>query len=281
MASITRYLVVLWAVVGLMAALVAVHLGASFAAGQVWPAVLPIALVVAVLLVMRWWFGDRRLRQLLQANSPDPLVAFYRRTIRPGLLPDGDALLAQAAALAYAPYADYPSARAVLTRVAWDGRPPLIGAARASVEALLCYFESREYVEGLNLAAVAQELAATPASFPGARTAAAAYGSYVEIGHVLCGRSTDATVASLERKMAVLPTMGRLLVAWGLAVAYRRRGGATRSEANIAFIHGVAPHCRALILPDDQAKAERGIAADRNRQDGSPGSTAPPGGLGG
>jgi hypothetical protein len=251
MSTNTRYLVILWIVVGLLAALVAVLFGASFAAGQVWAVVLPIAVAVPAVLVMRWWLGDRRLRQLLQADSPEPLVAFYRRTIRTGLLPDGDAWLAQASALAYALYADYPAARAALGEVAWEGRAPMIRAARTAVEALLCYVESREYIQGLNLATAAQEMAALPGAFPGSGKAAAAYETYDEIGQVLCGRSTGASVASLERKMAVLPTLGRLLVAWGLAVAYRKRGDAARSEANLAFLRRVAPHCRALVLPCD------------------------------
>src|SRR5579883_2227935 len=214
----TRYPVILRVVPGLMAALLVSWSVALSAAGQGWLAVLPFVVAVSPLfvLVAGRRSGDRRVRQLLRADSPEPLVAFCRQTIRPGRLPDGDVLLAQASAVAYALYADYPSARAALTEVTWDRRPPLIRAMRTSAEALLCYFETREYVQGLNLATAAQELAAVPAAFPGARTAAAAHESLVEIGQVLCGRSTDELVASLERKMAVLPTLGRLLVAWGL-----------------------------------------------------------------
>ena len=108
--------------------------------------------------------------------------------------------------------------------------PPLIQGVATAIEALLCYFESQEYVQGLNLAVAAQELAATPGLFPGARTMAVAYESYVQLGEVLCGRSTGTTVASLERKVAVLPTLGRLLVTWGLAVAYHRSGEVARAE---------------------------------------------------
>ncbi len=91
---------------------------------------------------------------------------------------------------------------------------------------------------------------------------AVAYESYVQLGEVLCGRSTGATVASLERKVAVLPTLGRLLVTWGLAVAYHRSGEVARAEVMRGFIREVAPHCRALALPDDPASAEPSGAAD-------------------
>ena len=78
--------------------------------------------------------------------------------------------------------------------------------------------------------------------------------AYVEIGQVLCGRPTDATVESLEQKMPALPTLGRLLVAWGLAIAHCQRGDSERADAMLGYIREVAPHCRALALPDNLAE---------------------------
>jgi hypothetical protein len=246
-----RFLLTVWAVTGLVVAIVAIQFAAEFSSGQVWTPLLILVFAVTMVFVTLSRAGDRKIRRLLQSDSPEPLTIFYRQTIRPGLIPNSDALLAHATALAYVLYADYDSARSVLNGADWDRCPPLIRASRGTIEALLCYFESREYVRGLDFAAAAQELAATPTYFPGARKAAAAYESYVEIGQVLCRQYTDATVTSLEAKMAVLPILGQILVAWGLAIAHRQRGESAPAEIKLAFIHDVAPFCRALDLPKE------------------------------
>jgi len=234
--------------------------GSSLAKGELWPVILPIAWVAAIFVVVRLQVSERRLRRFLQADTAGPLVDFYKRTIRPRLIPQGDALLAAASAMTYALYADYPSAHTALKEVAWENRPPLIRASRTSAEALLCYLESREYIQGLNLAMAAQELGAIHRWFPGAGRGAAVSESYVEIGHVLCGRSTDATVTSLERKMSALPLLSRLLVAWALAIAHRQHGDAARVGEMLAYIHEHAPHCRALELPDNSAHGQPLVA---------------------
>lgn len=259
MATNNRFLASLWIWVGFLALLLVVPMvvAVTYVTGHGQPipghALLPplfaVVAVAALLLVNRWRFGDRRLRQLLQAESPEPLVAFYHQTIRPGFTPHGDLLLAHSCALAYVLYGDYPAARATLEEQSWDEGPPLVRAGRTAVEALLCYFDTHEYVLGLNLSALAQGRAATHPAFPGARVSAAAYESYVEIGEVLCGRATDRVVASLEEKLSALPTLGQLLVAWGLAIAHRQRGEDEPAAAMRTFIREVGPHCRALQVP--------------------------------
>src|SRR5256885_346522 len=79
-----------------------IAVGAALISGEVWLGILPIASIAvssALFLAIRWWVG-RRLHRLLQADSSGPLVRYYERTIWPGLLPNGDAMLAQASALA-------------------------------------------------------------------------------------------------------------------------------------------------------------------------------------
>jgi hypothetical protein len=240
-----RYLAILWVVVGAIFAFVASLYARSVVDGD-YVMVAAGVVGVGILVVALGCRARRRLRQLLQCETPVPLVQFYERTMGSTLIPNGDALLSHSSALAYTLYADYPAARAALARVAWNERPPLVRALRRSVEALLCYFDTQEYARGLDLAESAKELAAIPALFPGARTAAAAHESYGEIGQVLCGKSTEATVASLERKMASLPLIGRLLVAWGLAIAYSQRGNTAKAEDMLAFVRKYAPHCRAV-----------------------------------
>src|SRR5690349_4462973 len=116
----TRYLLGLWAVALMLAAWLAVSFSYSLRLGQVWPVVVPVALAAAVLLYSRWRVGERRIRRLLRSESPTDLVTFYQRTIRrTRFLPDADAVVASASALAYVLYADYPAARAALQGVDW------------------------------------------------------------------------------------------------------------------------------------------------------------------
>ena len=246
----TRYLAGLWAVVIPMGALLAISFGTALLAGQFGAVIFPISVMLVLIVLIKGWVRWR-LRKAFRADSPEPLAVFFQRTIRPGLMPDGDALQAHACAIAYLLHADYAAARAALQKVTWGERPPLIRAARKSVDALLCYFDTREYADGLDLALLAQELGAIPSSFPGAKKALAAYESFVEIGEVLCGRTTPVTLESLERKMKVLPPMVSLFAAWGLAVAHHQLGNAARVEHFMAFIRDTAPHCRALALPVD------------------------------
>ncbi len=250
MSANTLYLLRIWAFFGVMLVFAGTQFAASLAYGRVWTAVLPLAFAAAVVVYTRLRNGDRRLRRLLQADSPEPLVNWYRKLIRPRSVPDGDAILAQCCATAYALYADYPSARAALASVSWADRPPILRACPLILEALLCYFDTREYQRGHDLAASAAGMALVNPAFPGARRGAEAAESYVEVGQVLCGRATDATVANLGRKFPTLRTLDRLVVAWGLAAAYRQRGDAARAEEMLTYLREVAPHCRALALPE-------------------------------
>src|SRR5262249_58205201 len=96
-----RYLASVEVVVGGVAGLLAIAAGAAFASGEAWLGILPItsiALTSALFVTIRWWV-KRRLHRLLQADSPDPLVKYCERTIWQGLLPNGDAMLAQVRAM--------------------------------------------------------------------------------------------------------------------------------------------------------------------------------------
>ncbi len=197
--------------------------------------------------VIRRHVHGRIARQLKQSETAEPLVAYYHRTlVRNITIPNGDALFAHAAALAQVFYAEYPAARATLASVNWTGRMPLMQACHQSVEALLCYFDTRDYERGLNLAQGAVKLGQIASVLPGAKTSAAAYESYVEIGEILCNRVTPQTLESLRGKVGKVPTMNKILIAWGLAVGYTKVGNAAQAEAMRIYLRKTAPHCKAL-----------------------------------
>ena len=246
----TRYLAARWAVAIVSMIIVALMFSSSLREGRVWSVVLPLIVVMLLLIVIRSRTGERKIRSLLQSRTPDDLVQHYRRTIRTGVIRDGDAMLAHACALAYMLYGYYPAARSELGRIDWERRDPLIRAAGRSAEALLYYFFTRDYERGVEVAREARDLARIPGVFPGSRTSAAAFDTIVEIGEILCERYGDQTIASLERSMAKLPVTGKLLAAWGLAVAYHRNGDDAKRQTMQKFLHEAAPHCVALSLRD-------------------------------
>ena len=253
----TLYLVALWSFAGGMVLLLTVPAMIVLGPGHPWPYI-----VVATLVVLSVggpklgaWVGDRRIRRLLRSETPEDLVEFYERTIRPSLIPDGDAMLANGIALGYALYAEFDAARRTLRGIDWERRVPLVRATGISVEALLCYLETGRYEMGLELARAGREMARVSKAFPGSRTSAAAFDSYVEIGEILCGDTSDEKVAGLERKQVVLPTVGKLLIAWGLAAAYDERGEHAKAESARKFIRDVAPHCRGISSPPSKHSA--------------------------
>lgn len=191
--------------------------------------------------------ADWRLRRRLRSESPEGITAWMRRSTRFTFVPDKDAILAHTCALACILYADYDAARAALRGVEWEHRVPMIRALKHSLGALLCYLEAARYDTGLEYAREAREMGRISGVFPGSRMSADAFESYVEIGEILCGDSTDEKVVSLEHRQVSLPTLGKLLIAWALAVAYDRRGDHVKAEAARRFIRDVAPHCRAII----------------------------------
>lgn len=247
----TLYLVALWSFVIGTVLLLTVPAMVLLGPGHPWPYIVVGALVVISVGGPRLsaWVGDRRIRRLLRSETPEAMVAFYKRTIRPSLIPDGDAMLGNGCALVYALYADYVAARDALKSIDWERRVPLIRAMGSTVEALLCYLETGQYEMGLELARSAREMSQVSSAFPGSRISAAAYDSYVEIGEILCGDRSDEKVASLEQEQVVLPILGKLLIAWGLASAYDRRGEHAKAESARRFIRDVAPHCRAIASP--------------------------------
>jgi hypothetical protein len=246
MKSNTRYLLFIWIVAAAVCGYVLFGFIVKLWQGDVWGVILPLVFGVLLVGVIKFVVGNK-LKRLLQSSSADDLVAFYKKKIRKGLMPDSDAWLAHSCGLVYTLYGDYDAARTNLQKIDWTQRAPLIQACGRCLEALLCYFDTKEYQKGLELARQAQQLGTVSEMFPGAKTSAAAFQSYVEIGEVLCDQATSATVKSLEEKMKKLPAIGCLLVAWGLNNAYRKSGNITQADVMAEYIRKTAPHCRAIV----------------------------------
>jgi tetratricopeptide (TPR) repeat protein len=217
--------------------------------GDLGALVLLIAVFIILVFFAKWRFGDRRNRQLLQSPSADELVVYYRKMIRIDLMPDGDAWLAYLSAQAYTFYGNYDDARKVFQSIDWTQRTDLIQASGWLQEALLCYLDTKEYERGLELSRSVQELRTASKASPRAEKEAAARQLYVELGEVLCNRSTEATVASIEKKMRTSPAFMKLLAAWGLMIAYRKSGDQSKADAMQKYLHETAPYCRAFTLP--------------------------------
>jgi hypothetical protein len=248
----TRYLLALWLPAIVLVALVTFQLAGSLLAGKIWLAVPPLIVAIGALVLIRWRIR-RRIHHLLRSESPADLVAFYRATFKRGIGPDLDVLAANCYSQVYILYADYEAARALLQNIEWEQRSPYIRAIKLCIEVQLCYLATHEYLQGLNLARTAQEMALFPGIFPGARSTASAFESYVEIGEVLCGQATRTTIESLERKFTGTgtPLPSQLFIAWGLSVAYAKTGDDAKAQAMRSYIRETAPHCRALTPPPE------------------------------
>ena len=251
----TKYLLRIWivtlAVVGPMVAFLTVSAMIALGPTHWWPYTVLFTLPVLFVGAMRLnkWIGDRRVRRLLRSESPEALVGLYAWTVWHALIPDADAIMAHGRAFSYILYGEFDAARSALRDIDWERRVPLICAQKHALGALLCYLEAGQYETGLEFARAAREMARVSPAFPGARMSADAYASYVEIGEILCGDITEEKIASLERKHRTLPTLSRLLIAWGLAAAYHKRGDHAKAESERRFIRDVAPHCRAITAP--------------------------------
>jgi hypothetical protein len=248
----TLYLLGIWCAVGIpLFALFGWCLYVAYVAvsrGQTEYVVLGV--VVILLSIGLFYYIRKRqgrpILRLLQSPSAEALISYYEKTIRPGLIPDADALLAHGCATAYILYGRFPEARSELESVTWHDRPPLIRACQKAAEALLCYLESRDYQQGLAFARSAEFLGKIPDAFPGAATSRAAFAAHVEIGEILTDQFTPTTIEELEDNYQVLPITGKLLVAWALKLAYRKSRNVPKAKAMEEFIQEVGPHCRGL-----------------------------------
>ncbi len=260
--SNNRYLLGIWALVLVLVAVVVVPMVANVATSKDSDAFVPIfgggvGLVMAVGAML--WSRRRLERAFLQRDPAAVLRLFQGAGVR--AMPDAAAWGAYFEAWVYTLYGRFDSARGALARIEWRRQPQLVQAAATGVEALLCYFDTRDYARGLRLARVARARAEVSPSFPGASTAMEGADSIVEIGRALTGEIKPDTMAKLAAQSRDLPFGGRLLATWGLAAAHARAGDAAQANEAIARCRAMAPYCEPLCaLPGPVESTERDSA---------------------
>ena len=252
-----RYLTGLWLLVALIGVAVVVPLVASVATSRDSGSLAPIvgAGVGLVMVVgIRLWSRRRFERAFLQ-RDPAVLLRLQKTT---SAIPNAAAWAAYFDAWVYTLYGRFDDARRALARIEWRREPPLVQAAATGVEALLCYFDTRDYARGLGLARVARAGAEVSTSFPGAKVAMESADSIVEIGRVLADQTKPDTLAKLEAQSRDLPFGARLLATWGLAAAHARAGDSARANEALARCRALAPYCEPLCaLPGPVEASER------------------------
>jgi hypothetical protein len=209
---------------------------------------------VRLLLIMRKGRKlNQQMRRSLQSPTSDDLIAFYQNLAIAGSPLVQSAIRAQLCATVYALYGEFDAARSQLKRVDWEKVETLFRAGGRVVEALLCYLDTRTYEEGLACAREAQELAATPSETRSLARVASRWldeeiASYVEIGEILNGQFTAATVTSLEAKRErQRGGLAFLVVDWGLSVAYDKMKDSERADSTRARILEAAPYCLPIL----------------------------------
>jgi hypothetical protein len=242
-----RYLGILWVVVAVIVIVVAVQLSGHVSAFAEGGSAAPLvgAGVGLVLAVGVWLHARRRIERAFRQRGPEALL----QALRPGglrLIPNGAAWGAYFEAWVYTLYGRFDAARSALARFPWKQEPPLLQAAATSVEALLDYFDTKDFARGFRLACEARSAADASGNFPGMKTAMSAYSSLVETGRALINEVKPNTIATLRSSAETLPIAGRLIATWGLAVAYARTGDMAQAEEALARCKEMAPYCEPL-----------------------------------
>jgi hypothetical protein len=220
-----------------------VLLGRLIQQGYAWVAILAIGFIIAVVLIN---FGSVRTNQLLQADSPKPLIAYYAKTFGRRSTPFNIALLAFSKALGYTLYGLFDSARAEVEKIDWEQKPPIWQALKVYLQALWAYLEKHDFQQGTILAKEARRLAEVSSSFPGAKRSLSSYDAIVEIGELLSGNTDPTIVTRLRKRLRRLPILVKVLIAWGLEGFYDRSGDVKQAQEMRDLLTKLAPHCKGL-----------------------------------
>lgn len=172
-AANTRHIAALWVVPIVFGVPVLLATGFALSRGK-FGLVMSIIAAFATMLVLRRRIGSRLARLLSTAQSPEPLLVFYRRAFRSKMIPDHDAFLAQSCALVCILYGDAERADAELFQVDWTNRPPLVLGLRESALALKSFLLTHDYAAGLVFAQRALNLSQVNTNLHGGKVSAAA-----------------------------------------------------------------------------------------------------------
>lgn len=144
-------------------------------------------------------------------------------------------------ALSHILYGEYDEANNEVEKENWETQIPMFQALHLNIKALLQYFHTKDYMEGLSLSRKAKALASVPGIYPGSKRSEMGLEAYVEVGQVLAGLDHDELIASLETKFEKLPILLKLIIAEGLYVAYQRKGREDKRESMKRFMVQHAP----------------------------------------
>lgn len=211
--------------------------------------VMPALFLVTVgYLLSAAWRMRRRMLKALQSPGPEALLAVATKTSSPGM-PDSDAWLAQARALAFAVYGRPTEARHALSQIDWSSRAPLIHAQGHFSEAWIALLCDRNIKRARKLIQEARARASISSKLPGATTAKQTYEIALVVCEILSGQSPPGATELLEDAVAnhVSPYT-RLLAAMGLAQLMETLGNAARAEQLRRYVAETAPHCAPLRL---------------------------------
>ena len=189
-------------------------------------------------------FQGRRFAKLLRQDSPGKLSEYFARILRRA--PHGRHYAAAQSAVVTALYGDVASADEHLASVDWKGLPPMVRAQETLAQAIIMYSKG-EYLPGENLSRLAQSQAEIPKGNPGAKTAELAFLNHINLGMILAGSDTPDSRDVLRTAFEKLPLLGKILAAWGLAVAANRAGDSAGFKRMTDFVAENAPHFRTVL----------------------------------
>jgi len=241
----TWYLPRQWIPAVILAVILLVALGGRLLQGDYLPVILVVG-VTGSIIGWVWYSTFAKIGRLLQASSPQPLLAYYESRLGKAAIADREANLAFSKALVYTLYGRFESAKTEIDNVDWEQKPPLVRAQRTFLQALWAYLERHDFQQGLVLAQEARKLAEVSSRFPGAGISLSAFDAAIEIGQVLSGNPESRLVSNLETKVQRFPALMKVLVAWGLEGFYQQSGRTEQAERMRELLTKLAPHCKGL-----------------------------------
>lgn len=241
----TWYLLKQWMLVIIPTAILVIALGWRFLQGDYGMVIF----IVAVISTMVGWVlysSISQVNKLLQAPSPEPLLAYYDRRLGKAVIAEREAVLAFSKALTYTLYGHFESAKSEVNKVNGKQKLPLVQAQKTFLEALWAYLEQHDFQQGLMLAQEARKMAEVSSTFPGASISLSAYDAAIEIGQVLSGNPEPEVVTRLERRAKRFPVVIKILVVWGLEGYYRQSAQSEEAERMGKLLTKLGPHCKGL-----------------------------------
>ncbi|MEZ4370817.1 MAG: hypothetical protein R3B07_08325 [Polyangiaceae bacterium] len=224
------------------------------------PGVLAVLFCVAVFVVCTglfyWSFTSTRrktiaaYRQALQQDSPAGVLAILEQE-NWKLFSDGDAIRAQATAIAYAMFGDTERARETIASVDWASRAPVIQALGLSARCLTTLLGEHDATAALRFARRASSLAEIKGYSPGAKEGAVAHATFVAVCEACDDSLSVEGLAQLEASARnQRQPLLQAFAYYALAVQLARDGESAAALGAQAKLLELAPHAQGLKLWD-------------------------------